>query len=374
MVKKLVAVVAIVSLSLTPISPVNAAVKAGAACPKAGNTAIASGKTFTCIQSGKKLVWDSGTQIKPVTPTIPTSFDDLIKNYAGISYAAWSKSREKILASSKTEITLKMIIGPNSTLDFKEPINPINLVTRLYSGYVKSLEISLLAFSFEDRDWATNQMESILPNSGSQWIKSNACKTQDTCWGGGSFYNGMDRYLIVIATGIGKDNENHTNGTLEAHEFTHSLQQLNMGKGRPAAQFLYDPWPPNWYWEGQAQYTQNAAIFFDDFLKYSSQRKKDSIDLFKQDKFNSDIIQKYFVFNAPKDWQANYDQWRQYDLGAMFVEILTALKGPDSTMEMWKLAASGMNFRPAFFSVYGIDFDKALPIMAKAIALELGHS
>ena len=58
----------------------------------------------------------------------------------------------------------------------------------------------------------------------------------------------------------------------------------------------------------------------------------------------------------------------------MFVEILTALKGPDSTMEMWKLAASGMNFRTAFFSVYGIDFDKALPIMAKAIALELGHS
>ena len=79
MLKKLIATLAFVSLTLTPISPVNAAVKAGAACPKAGNTAIASGKTFTCIQSGKKLVWDKGVAIDksqkqsvvlPVTPQL----------------------------------------------------------------------------------------------------------------------------------------------------------------------------------------------------------------------------------------------------------------------------------------------------------------
>ena len=372
MLKKLVAFVAIVPLTITPISTVNAAVKAGSTCPKAGNTAIASGKTFTCIKSGKKLIWDKGTQIKPDIPTVPTSFDDLIKNYAGISYAAWSKSREKILASSKTEITLKMVIGPNSKLDFKDPINPINLVSRLYSGYIKPHEFYFLAFSYDDRDWAVNQMETILPNSGSLWIKDTACKTRDTCWGGGSFYNGIDRHLIVIATGIA--DENHTSGTLEAHEFTHSLQQINMNKGRPAQQYLFDPWPPTWYWEGQAEFTQNSAVYFEDFTKYLNARKKVAEELFRFTKFNSEMIQKYFVFNAPADWQANYDQWRQYDLGAMLVEILTALKGPDSNMEMWKLASTGMNFQTAFFTVYGVEFDKALPIIAKAIALELGHS
>ena len=54
----------IIFQTLTPISQVNAAVKAGSACVKAGTTAIASGKTFTCIKSGKKLVWDSGTLIQ----------------------------------------------------------------------------------------------------------------------------------------------------------------------------------------------------------------------------------------------------------------------------------------------------------------------
>jgi hypothetical protein len=58
----------------------------------------------------------------------------------------------------------------------------------------------------------------------------------------------------------------------------------------------------------------------------------------------------------------------------MFVEILTALKGTDATMEMWKLAGTGMNFPVAFEKVYGISYAKALPIMAKAIALQLGRS
>lgn len=41
----------------------NAVVKAGTSCTKAGTTAILSGKKFTCIKSGKKLVWDKGASL-----------------------------------------------------------------------------------------------------------------------------------------------------------------------------------------------------------------------------------------------------------------------------------------------------------------------
>jgi M6 family metalloprotease-like protein len=47
---------------LLPQVPVNAAVKAGSSCKTVGITFIASGKTFTCIKSGKKLVWDKGVE------------------------------------------------------------------------------------------------------------------------------------------------------------------------------------------------------------------------------------------------------------------------------------------------------------------------
>jgi len=78
-----IAIVLLLALS----TPVQAATpKAGAKCTKAGAIATASGKKFTCIKSGKKLVWNKGVAIKaapkpppnpvfkPVEPTpTPTS-------------------------------------------------------------------------------------------------------------------------------------------------------------------------------------------------------------------------------------------------------------------------------------------------------------
>lgn len=46
-------------------NPAFSAVKAGSLCKKAGSTSSSSGKLFTCIKSGKKLVWDKGVITKP---------------------------------------------------------------------------------------------------------------------------------------------------------------------------------------------------------------------------------------------------------------------------------------------------------------------
>ena len=376
-----------------------AAVKAGSACSKAGSKSVSGGKSHTCIKSGKKLVWDKGVLVpvaKPkasasasaapsasptpkasvapavVYPKGPTSFDDLIENYQGISYAAWSKSREKILASSKSDFQLKMVVGPTTKLVLKEPIVPINLVTRLYSGYTEPAEINYLAFNYEDREWAVKMMESIIPKSGSGWVTDTACRTRETCWGGGAFFDGKNNFLIVVAVGI--EDLNHTSGSLDAHEFTHVLQQMNMKQARPPREFIYDPWPATWYWEGQARFTQHASVYFEDFTLYARERRVTSGVIFQDSRFNSTHIQNYFVFNAPTDWQANYDRQRQYDLGAMFVEILVALKGPDLSMEVWKLCGTGMKFPEAFERIYGTTYEKALPLMAKALALQLGRS
>ena len=68
MIKRQSIFVAILSLCLSIFSiPVNAAVKAGGACTNVGSTSVVSGKTFTCIKSGKKLVWNTGTSVmKPI--------------------------------------------------------------------------------------------------------------------------------------------------------------------------------------------------------------------------------------------------------------------------------------------------------------------
>ena len=57
------------SLSIAPISHAKAPV-AGATCSKLKATQIFQGKRFTCIKSGKKLVWNKGVTIRvTATPT-----------------------------------------------------------------------------------------------------------------------------------------------------------------------------------------------------------------------------------------------------------------------------------------------------------------
>lgn len=67
--KKLLAVFVTAAIFLVPISAI-AAVKAGATCTKIGAISVYSGKKYTCIKSGKKLVWDKGVAIAKPVPTI----------------------------------------------------------------------------------------------------------------------------------------------------------------------------------------------------------------------------------------------------------------------------------------------------------------
>jgi hypothetical protein len=86
--KRLLATILVSSLILgLSLSHASAAVKPGSACKKLGSTSTASGKNFTCIKKGKKLVWNKGKKPKSsdagvsvdknllsVVITIPASF------------------------------------------------------------------------------------------------------------------------------------------------------------------------------------------------------------------------------------------------------------------------------------------------------------
>ena len=63
-------IVAILTLwALVSIYPEsNAATISGTTCSKAGITKTVAGKKYTCIKSGKKLVWDKGVAVTISTP------------------------------------------------------------------------------------------------------------------------------------------------------------------------------------------------------------------------------------------------------------------------------------------------------------------
>ena len=61
----LIAVSALLCFAL--VSPAQALVKAGSKCSKLNSTSTVSGKKFTCIKSGAKLVWNKGVIVKKST-------------------------------------------------------------------------------------------------------------------------------------------------------------------------------------------------------------------------------------------------------------------------------------------------------------------
>lgn len=68
--RSLVLSIALAAVLITPIS--NAAVKAGSACTKSGAISSTSTTKFTCVKSGKKLIWNKGVAIaKPTAQLTP---------------------------------------------------------------------------------------------------------------------------------------------------------------------------------------------------------------------------------------------------------------------------------------------------------------
>jgi hypothetical protein len=391
--KRISTLLSLVVLSSVLSTPAFSAVKAGTTCKKVGSIATSAGKKFTCVKSGKKLIWSRGVALskpaaEPVatptpmpspTPTqtlpakypdAPTSFDDLIANYEGISYAAWSKSNAAISASNDVVLPFKALTGINTTLSFRNPASAFDLVARLYSGFKSSSDMTVLTFSYDDRDWAQEQMKQLQPKSTYQWITDTACSTRPTCDGGGVFTDDKGSGLIDLTTGVARGGQGP--GALEAHEYTHAIQQNQLP--RASVWPLTTDWPPTWYVEGQALFAENVSIYHQSFDLYTKNRRSASNELFRDSTITSAWIQEFFVVDQSTTWFNKYPRWRQYDLGAMLVETLAAVKGPASTMELWKTMGTGLNFTKAFEKVYGISFEKALPIISKAIALELGRS
>ena len=76
--RKVALSILLITSFLVPVSAQAATAKAGASCPKAKATQTVGTKKFTCIKSGKKLVWDKGVTVpkaatpKPTATTTPT--------------------------------------------------------------------------------------------------------------------------------------------------------------------------------------------------------------------------------------------------------------------------------------------------------------
>ena len=76
--KFLKGILIVLALALIPVSAISAQkITPGAACKSVNQKSVYMKKTYTCIKSGKKLVWNKGVVVKKPTPKpTPTAIGD----------------------------------------------------------------------------------------------------------------------------------------------------------------------------------------------------------------------------------------------------------------------------------------------------------
>lgn len=363
-------------------SPVNAAVKAGASCSTLGQKSVVSGKTFTCIKSGKKLVWNKGEvknkgkSSQVAYPKAPTDFSNLYANRDGIAYAAWKATSDSIINGVSTLENIKVYIGPNTIPPiYKTPEVAFGLVAKAFNKYETPKNTVLIEYSVSDISWAENKIREFVTNAEYDQLNRNEngklvsshCNSTD-CFGAKQVsVPGIDGTAFILAgvpTSYSVDPVQAPKwniGQLEAHEFFHAMQRRNVA-GYPTKD-----WAVSWIVEGGAALVQNLVMSSTSYDKYIEWRKIDAVRMIGTNSpVTSQFMADFLDLDKNKDYWRSVDNFYAYNLGSRIMEVLVALKGPGVLLDLHKETAIN-GFKPAFQKIFGVDWNEVAPIINKTI-------
>ena len=403
--KKLVGALLAIALFAMPLNAV-AAVKAGAACKKAGITSTYAGKKYTCIKSGKKLVWNKGvavvkptpsptptptptpspsptpTPIPTVTPTpsptpsptptvppivIPKTFDELYGNSEGIALAAWTSTNEKIKKSEAVAVRQDIFVGPNTTIPNANVKAIFENATRIFAGFAQPQSFYAIYYRFQDKDWAKAKFNELNMSHLAGQI-DGSCGSLQRCNGASagkvSGTVGFSQYGVTEPGG--QTDTYHLEGGLEIHEYTHIAQAMQfIGKPKDDQNFNY---LPRWFIEGHAHIAGNtgAAKSIEEYTKFRADWLRTSPNE-EIKSFEPVDIERFYAALMPGKYNNEMFGY-VYTIGYITMECLVALKGIDSPTQLIVEVSNGLTFEEAFLKVYGISWKDASPILAKTVS------
>lgn len=353
---------------------------AGAACKKIGKTYLSNGKTLTCIKKGKKATWIELKKPKVESIKSPTSFENLYENRLGISKTAWEKVSTTIQSSQSKVGQLEIHTGPNTKPFFDDYQLATGLISRTFPNHAEPDKTLIIRYNFVDLEWAENLVRDKLSaddyqnlnrNEGGKLVSSNCDQKSKDCIGAKQQTAFSNKMSIILQGVKNSDDPNDEtgkmrfySGMLEAHEYFHALQRIPiMGKS--------NIWPHAWYREGSAEWIQNAAINYKNFQTY-----KDYLRLDCQRsclRLREEEIAEFLATSNGELVTEKFEGWLNYSLGSWVIEVLVALKGPDILLDMYAEMGKGQSFDQSFKNLFEIEWNSAIPILAKTIYANL-HS
>ena len=379
-------VLALFCLTTFLSAPASAAVKPGATCSKAGTTNTSAGKKFTCIKSGKKLVWNQGVAVtKPVVaasptpsitpepvveklPALPASFSDLEENFAGIPYATWQQIQKNLALYKSTDLKISFLFGPNTPERYPNQwtIDAVTLGSRVMGGQKQPAEVKFVEFNKQDVSWARTeaskyvspfQLGESFPDQASDKCANIDCDGAVT-----NIASDIGLVLVGVSTPITRLNIQKFNGQNDLHEYTHAVQGMVFkGKTQSPPPVLM----PCWYSEGQPQAVSipTVAKSAEDYVRIRKGWMTDNRWLLKD--YEPETIQEFLRNNmkTPSCPSGTYPMVAS--LGYIVMDSLVAIGGIDKTFDVLAARAEGLSFEDSFKKVYGISWDEASVVLSR---------
>lgn len=365
-------------------APAFGAIKAGAACKQAGKKATYAGKSYTCVKSGKKLIWNKGVALKkptpvstklpepvpiatpeptpsvspePTGPSAPITFDNLEVDWVN------AEARKKILAyyetTSQVSGAYEVITGPNVvTSQIDEEKRLLDIAARMFSKYFKPDKYQVVFFSENDGTWADNALATYGGGFPSTIVEEIAKDSRGCNFAFATIGKNLTPiYYQCMYTGGRQINDKQT----AIHEYFHLVQNKYATKGGI----------PCWAHEGSPQYfgmvlgvdgsdpsgkstlifTRNLTYAFNPGGSSNLPPNRNLIDRIQTLDGFKEVMKLEEAFNT------NCLPLASYAVGSILTEVLIAVKGFESYMDWLMAFKDSTDWKSSFQKVYGIAID-----------------
>lgn len=349
-----------VLLASIPVLPAQAAVKAGAACSKAGVKSVASGKTFTCVKSGKKLVWSKGVAVtKPSTaanpgatssatptptPTPEIVYATLWEKYkwskpassASVAAAATEKFKAYAATQRSASTTVKIVAqdGVDPTL-LKWVTEGSTFASKVFA--YPQLSGPFVAVIAKDKEFA----EKAYNENGYAKDAKALANYFDKAPAHGGPPNTYNNTMILSKGSLVSDKVGMMQ--MPGHETFHFIQKSIAGKSATPDGLGI---APQWFWEGPSVFIGLQTANHLSLLDYTTEGRAFSVKRATGADVRSLKLSEVTKNNGSAD---------PYGIGAIATEFLVANAGMEKFMGVYNNLGKNMKFPDAFKSATGVE-------------------
>ncbi len=306
--------------------------------------------TYTCLRSGKKLIWKVSKKLEksnifPNSSESP-SFEKWSKRITRIQISELAQKNFEIWKKSQipVEAKIRYFIDNNIDKSVYEPL--IACEKDIYKYLGNYLEGNHFTFIGSSSDWIRNQIQNnslIIPQSEALLSVPNqpGNKLQ-------GFSNGENAtFLIVNDENISKQNFNEVWKSVGAHEFFHSVQKNIIFQSKFDVSPLRVRSFPAWFEEGTAEFV--GRIFCASYFKVPYTKLiYQNVDVIPAGYLLSD-----FKWNTPVN-PDGLPYLSPYTIGTQATELIVANEGFQALLNIFIEQRKDQNFDAAFQRALGI--------------------